>query len=133
MKKVNLAEKFAAFADPWSPKIAGELNDSYVKLAKLQGEFVWHKHDNEDELFLVIRGTLRMKVREVAAESSSPSNTLAEREITIGPGEFLIVPRGTAHLPIADEEVHVVLLEPKSTLNTGDVRNERTVEQLEWI
>jgi mannose-6-phosphate isomerase-like protein (cupin superfamily) len=123
MKKVNLAEKFACFQECWRPKIAGELNDSYVKLAKLEGEFVWHHHENEDELFLVISGTLRMKVRENGTE----------REIVIAPGEFLIVPRGMEHLPIADEPVEVVLLEPKSTLNTGEVRNERTVDELEWI
>lgn len=123
MQKVNLAEKFGSFQECWRPKIAGELNDSYVKLAKLEGEFVWHRHENEDELFLVVGGILRMKLRENGAE----------REIAIAPGEFLIVPRGVEHLPVADERVEVVLLEPKSTLNTGDVRNERTVEKLEWI
>jgi mannose-6-phosphate isomerase-like protein (cupin superfamily) len=123
MEKVNLAQKFARFQQCWSPKIAGELNDSYVKLAKLEGEFVWHRHENEDELFLVVNGTLRMKIRENGAES----------EITIAPGEFLIVPRGVEHLPIADQRVEVVLLEPKSTLNTGDIRNERTLDSLEWI
>lgn len=132
MKKVNLAEKFAIFAEHWRPKIAGELNDSYVKLVKLKGEFVWHKHENEDELFLVIKGTLRMMVRDAETKTSAVS-AKTEREIVIGPGEFIIVPRGTEHLPIADEEVYVVLLEPKSTMNTGDVRNERTVEQLDWI
>lgn len=131
MNKVNLQEKFALFSQHWQPKIAGELNDSYVKLAKLKGEFVWHKHQDEDELFLVIKGTLRMKLRQNASENSR-ENT-AEYEVVIGPGEFLIVPRGTEHLPIADDEVHVVLLEPKSTLNTGDLRNERTVDELEWI
>ncbi len=123
MEKVNLAQKFARFHQCWQPKIVGELNESYVKLTKLEGEFVWHRHQNEDELFLVVNGTLRMKVRENGAE----------REIVISPGEFLIVPRGVEHLPIADARAEVMLLEPKSTLNTGDVRNERTVEQLEWI
>jgi mannose-6-phosphate isomerase-like protein (cupin superfamily) len=119
MEVVNLAQKFAAFADRWSPKIAGEVNDTYVKLVKLEGEFVWHKHDDEDEMFLVVRGRLRMRFR--------------DDEATIGPGEFLIVPRGVEHLPVAEEEVHVVLIEPKTTLNTGNVRNERTVAELERI
>lgn len=123
MEKVNLAEKFARFQECWRPKVAGEVNDSYVKLAKLEGEFVWHQHENEDELFLVVRGTLRMKLREGGAE----------HEIVIAPGEFLIVPKGVEHLPIADERVEVVLLEPKTTLNTGNVRNERTVEKLDWV
>ncbi len=123
MDKVNLDEKFSRFTDCWSPKIAGELNDSYVKLAKFKGEFMWHQHEQEDELFLVVHGTLRMKLRENGTE----------REIVLHPGEFLIVPRGTEHLPIADGEAHVLLLEPKSTLNTGNVRNERTVEELQRI
>lgn len=123
MEKVNLAKKFAVFNDHWSPKIVGELNDSYVKLVKLQGEFVWHHHDEEDELFLVTKGSLRMKLRENGGE----------REIIIEPGEFLVVPRGMEHCPVADTEVHVVLLEPKTTLNTGNLRNERTVDQLQRI
>jgi mannose-6-phosphate isomerase-like protein (cupin superfamily) len=120
-EKVNMAQKFASFSDLWNPKIAGEINDCYVKMVKLRGEFVWHHHDNEDELFLVTKGLLRMKLRDAAG---------AEREVRIGEGEFLIVPRGTEHLPIGDEEVHVVLLEPKTTLNTGNVVNERTVAEL---
>jgi mannose-6-phosphate isomerase-like protein (cupin superfamily) len=119
MKTINLREKFARFQEPWSPKIIGELNDSYVKAVKLKGEFIWHHHEQEDELFLVVRGTLRMKFR--------------EREAIVREGEFIIVPRGVEHLPVADEEVHVVLLEPKTTLNTGNVRNERTVAELDWI
>jgi mannose-6-phosphate isomerase-like protein (cupin superfamily) len=95
----------------------------YVKLAKLSGEFIWHKHDSEDEMFLVVQGVLRMKIREEGSE----------RELTIRPGEYLIVPKGMEHLPIADEEAHVVLLEPKSTLNTGDVVNERTRSELQSI
>src|SRR5512146_3327414 len=102
IEKVNLSQKFALFDETWSPKIAGELNDSYVKLAKLKGEFVWHHHENEDELFLVIKGNLRMKYRENGTEC----------EIQVRPGEFVIVPRGIEHLPIADEEVEVLLLEP---------------------
>ena len=116
MEAVNLAEKFSLFSDYWSPKIVGELNGQQIKLAKLKGEFVWHNHEKEDELFLVVKGRLRMKLR--------------DREVLIREGEFLIVPRGTEHLPIADEECRVVLLEPASTLNTGNIKNERTVDQL---
>ena len=123
MEVVNLAQKLAQFSEHWSPKIAGEVNDSYVKLVKFKGEFVWHHHEQEDELFLVIRGRLRMKLREHGVE----------REETILAGEFIIVPRGREHMPIADEEVAVMLLEPKTTLNTGNVRNERTREVLEKI
>ena len=116
---VNLRQKLALFADHWSPKIAGELNDSYVKLVKLKGEFVWHHHDHEDELFLVIHGTLTMKFR--------------DRDVTVREGEFIIVPKGVDHKPVARQEVHVMLLEPKTTLNTGNVRGDRTVEKPEWI
>jgi mannose-6-phosphate isomerase-like protein (cupin superfamily) len=117
---VNLAEKFAAIDDYWNPRIAGELNGQQVKLAKFKGEFVWHKHDEEDELFLVVAGTLRMRLR--------------DREALVGPGEFFIVPRGVEHLPVSEtEECHVMLLEPASTLNTGDVRNERTRDTLRTI
>ena len=123
MDKVNLAQKFSLFHEHYSPKIVGEINESYVKVVKLQGEFVWHHHEDEDELFLVVSGELRMRFREKGAE----------REITIRPGEFVIVPRGVDHLPSADEETHVVLLEPKSTLNTGNIRNERTVAELRRI
>jgi mannose-6-phosphate isomerase-like protein (cupin superfamily) len=120
MRTVNLAQKLSSFSDFWSPKIVGELNDSYVKLVKMTGEFLWHHHDQEDELFFVLKGTLRMKLRDQGAE----------REEIVRPGEFIIVPCGVEHMPIADQEVHVMLLEPKSTLNTGNLRNERTVEQL---
>jgi mannose-6-phosphate isomerase-like protein (cupin superfamily) len=118
MDIINLSQKFALFDEYWSPRIAGELNDSYVKLAKLKGEFTWHKHDNEDEMFLVIKGKLQIKLR--------------ERDLWIGEGEFVIIPKGVEHCPAAAEEVHVLLLEPKSTLNTGDERNERTVDP-QWI
>ena len=117
--QVNLAKKFALFDEYWRPKIAGELNDSYVKLAKLKGEFVWHQHADEDELFLVVRGRLVIKLR--------------DGEIVLMPGEFAVIPRGVEHLPVAEEEVHVLLLEPKTTLNTGNVRGERTVETLDRI
>jgi mannose-6-phosphate isomerase-like protein (cupin superfamily) len=130
MQTVNLARKFAHFSETWKPKILGEINDTYVKAVKLKGEFVWHHHDHEDELFLVTRGVLRMKLRDSA--SASPGQNAIREEI-IREGEFLIVPHGVEHLPIADEEVHVILFEPKSTLNTGNIINERTVLQLERI
>ena len=116
---VNVAEKLRRIQESWKPKIVGEVNDSYVKLVKLQGEFVWNHHDAEDELFLVVQGSLRMRLR--------------DRDLVVRPGEFVVIPRGVDHLPVADEETHVLLFEPKSTLNTGNVRNERTVPQLERI
>jgi mannose-6-phosphate isomerase-like protein (cupin superfamily) len=119
MDKVNLAQKFSLFQEYWSPKIAGEINDSHVKLVKLKGEFVWHQHDTEDELFLVVKGRLLIKLR--------------DRDIFLEEGEFVIIPRGVEHLPIAEEEAHVLLLEPKTTLNTGNVRDEKTVENVDWI
>ncbi len=118
-EKVNLADKFSRFHDYWSPKVVGELNDSYVKLVKLKGEFIWHHHEDEDELFLVVKGRLQMRLR--------------DGDIWLDEGEFIVIPRGVEHLPVAPEEVEVVLFEPKSTLNTGNVRGERTVEQLERI
>ena len=123
METVNLAQKFSLFSEHYSPKIVGEVNDAYVKLAKLQGDFLWHHHEHEDELFLVVKGDLHMKVRESGKE----------RELVIRPGEFLIVPRGVEHLPSATEETHVLLLEPKTTLNTGNLENERTLAELERI
>ena len=123
MHKVNLAEKFSLLTEQFQPKIVGELNNFYVKLVKLQGEFVWHHHDVEDELFFVVKGALKMAVREGGAE----------REIVIQPGEFIIIPHGVEHCPSADEETHIMLLEPKSTLNTGNVEGERTVRELQRI
>ena len=117
--KVSRDEKFALFDDRWSPKIVGELNGQHVKLVRLLGPFVWHHHDNEDELFLVHRGRLRMEFR--------------DRVVELSPGEFLIVPRGMEHRPVADQEVEVLLFEPAATLNTGNLRNERTVEVLERL
>jgi len=120
MDVVNLAEKLSRFTDRWSPKIVGEVNDMHVKLVKLAGEFVWHQHEKEDELFLVVAGRLRMQLRD------------GDREV--GPGEFIVVPKGTEHCPLAlTDEVHVLLLEPKGTLNTGDVVNERTVSALDRL
>jgi len=123
LQKVNLAQKFSLFSEPYQPKIVGEINDAYVKLVKFKGDFLWHHHDHEDELFFVVKGELRMKFRENGQE----------REEVLGPGEFIIVPHGVEHLPSADEETHIMLLEPKSTLNTGNVHNERTVPELQRI
>ena len=118
MQKICLADKFRAFHEHWSPKIVGELNGQHVKLVKFQGEFVWHHHDNEDELFLVLQGKFRMDYRE-------PSGS--EQSLEISAGEFVIVPRGTEHRPYAAEEVHVMLFEPVGTLNTGNVQSNLTV------
>jgi mannose-6-phosphate isomerase-like protein (cupin superfamily) len=119
LKKVNLLEKFALINQFECPKIIGELNEQYVKLSKLKGEFVWHKHDGEDELFLVVKGRLRMKLR--------------EGDVLLNEGELFIVPRGVEHNPVAEPECFILLFEPKSTLNTGDVRSVKTVAELEWI
>ena len=119
MEKVNLAEKFGLFDDYWSPRIVGELNEQHVKLAKLKGEFVWHHHEDEDELFLVVKGRLVIKFR--------------EQDVVLEEGEFLIVPRGAEHCPVAEEETHVLLFEPVSTAHTGNVQTERTVDELETI
>ncbi len=119
MNKINLAEKFSLFTDYYNPRIIGELNDQHVKAVKLKGEFVWHKHDHEDELFLVIEGRLTMELR--------------DKIIEINEGEFIIVPHGVEHKPSAAEEVHILLFEPASTLNTGDVKNEMTRKELEKL
>ena len=119
MEIVNLQQKFSLFNDYWNPRVVGELNGQQVKLVKLQGEFVWHKHEEEDELFFVIRGSLTMELR--------------ERNIEIREGEFLIVPRGVEHRPIAEKEVWVMLFEPASTLNTGNVMDEKTRLNLEKL
>lgn len=119
MEKVNLAEKLSLFNDYYNPRIVGELNGQQVKLAKLKGEFIWHKHDEEDELFLVIKGTLKMEYR--------------DKTVEINEGEFIIVPRSVEHKPVADEEVHILLFEPASTLNTGNINNEMTRAELKKI
>ena len=119
MEKVNLAQKLSLFSEHWSPRIVGELNGQHVKLVKVEGEFVWHRHDREDELFLVLAGHLAIHLR--------------DRVVELAEGEFFIVPRGVEHKPVAEEEAHVLLLEPISTVNTGDVRSERTVERPERI
>ena len=119
LRRVDVAEMFTRFRDPWSPKVVGELNGQMVKLVRFQGEFVWHKHDHEDEMFLVIACAFRMELR--------------DGNIELTPGQFLIVPRGVEHRPVAERECHVMLFEPATTLNTGDVRNERTLERLDRL
>ena len=119
MEKINIAEKLSLFTDYYNPRIVGELNNQQVKLVKLKGEFIWHKHDVEDELFLVIKGKLKMELR--------------DKTIEIDEGEFIIVPHGVEHRPVADEEVHIILFEPASTLNTGNEKNELTKTHLEKL
>jgi mannose-6-phosphate isomerase-like protein (cupin superfamily) len=119
MQTVNLAEKFARFSDHWSPKLVGQVNGCAIKLVKLSGEFVWHHHDTEDEMFFVVKGRLRMKFR--------------NGEQIVNPGEFIIVPHGVEHLPVAEGETEIMLVEPDTTLNTGNVVNERTVADLQHI
>ena len=117
MEKVNLAEKFAAITEPWKPRLVGELNGQHVRLGKFDGEFVWHSHENEDELFLVVDGSITIRLR--------------DREIRLERGELFIVPRGVEHQPVANREACVLLFEPAATVNTGNVRNERTIETIE--
>ena len=119
MEKVNLAEKFGRIHEYWSPKIAGELNGQFLKLAKFKGEFIWHHHEREDELFLVTQGSLQIQFR--------------DHEVVLEEGEFVIVPAGVDHKPVAVDEVHAILLEPVSTVNTGNVPNERTLRELDRI
>lgn len=119
MEKINLEEKFQLFDEYWSPRIIGEVNDSYIKIAKFKGEFTWHTHENEDEMFYVIKGTLTIELR--------------DQHIKLQAGESIIIPKGTEHFPVANGEVHVLLIEPKSTLNTGNVINDKTVKTLEKI
>ena len=119
MKKINLNQKFSLFHEYWSPKIVGEMNDSYIKLAKLKGEFDWHHHDNEDELFFVVKGQLTIKFR--------------DKDVILDEGEMVVIPKGLDHLPVATEEVQVMLIEPKGTLNTGNVVTEKTQQVLERI
>ncbi len=119
MKRVNIAEKLSLFDSYWDPKIVGELNGQYVKLAKFKGEFVWHHHEEEDELFQVTKGKLLIRLR--------------DGDIELNEGEFCIIPKGVEHLPVAEKEVHVLLFEPKNTLNTGNADSEKTVSELEVI
>jgi len=119
VEKVRVADKFELFGEYWKPKVIGEVNDFYIKAVKFKGEFVWHDHQTEDELFYVVKGKFRIKLR--------------DGEVELGPGEFAVVPRGVEHMPVADEEVHVLLLEPKTTVNTGSADSERRVDVLEAI
>ncbi len=119
MEKINIEEKLSLFNEYWSPKIIGEVNESYVKLAKLKGDFIWHTHENEDEMFYVLKGVLTIKFR--------------EKDVQLNEGECIVIPRRIEHMPVAEEEVHVMLIESKTTLNTGNVVNERTVENLKKI
>ena len=119
IEKVNLSEKFGLFGEHWSPKIAGEVGDSFVKLVKFRGDFVWHKHEEEDEMFLVVKGSITIRLR--------------DGDVRLGEGEFVIIPRGVEHKPVAEEEAHVLLFEPKTVLNTGDVVDERTRPVLERV
>jgi mannose-6-phosphate isomerase-like protein (cupin superfamily) len=115
VSKINLVDKFSCFTDQWSPKIVADLNDSHVKLAKVQGEFVWHAHAEEDELFMVMKGELTIELR--------------DGRIMLGPGELVVIPRGVEHRPVAVEEVHLLLVEPKGIRHTGDVITARTVRE----
>lgn len=119
MDKINLSQKFSLFSEYWSPKIVGEINGSYIKLAKLKGEFDWHHHENEDELFMVVRGQLTIKFR--------------DKDVVLDKGELIVIPKGVDHLPVAAEEVHVMLIEPIGTINTGNVITEKTKEMLDRI
>lgn len=118
-EKVNIQQKFKLFNSYWTPKILGEVNESYVKIFKAKGEFVWHRHDHEDEFFLVIKGRLHIKMR--------------DEEVCLNEGEFFIVPKGVDHLPFAPEEAHVLLFEPKGVVNTGEISSDKTVENPDWI
>ena len=119
MEKINLAQKFDLIDEHWSPKVVGEVNDVSIKLVKFQGDFIWHHHETEDELFFVVKGTMVMKLR--------------DGDISVGENEFIIIPRGVEHMPIADEEVFVMLIEPTTTLNTGNIESERTVKEPERL
>ena len=119
MQKVNLSQKFDQIKEYWSPRIVGELNGQVVKIARIEGEFVWHKHDEQDEFFLVVKGKIVIRLR--------------DRDVDLKEGEFFVVPRGEEHKPFAEEEAHILMFEPAGTLNTGDVRDERTIEEVERI
>lgn len=119
METININQKLSLFNEHWTPKIIGELNGQHVKLAKVQGEFIWHSHENEDELFYIIKGNLKIEFR--------------DKTVEFGPGEMLIIPRGVEHRPIAEEEVHLMLFEPAETKHTGKVKHELTKEALDWI
>lgn len=119
MEKINIEEKLNLFNEYWSPRIIGEVNESYVKLAKFKGDFIWHTHENEDEMFYVLKGILTIKFR--------------DKDVQLHTGECIVIPKGIEHMPVAEEEAHVMLIESKTTLNTGNLVNERTAENLEKI
>lgn len=140
MNKINLNQKLSLFNDYWKPHIIGELNGQLVKLVKFKGPFTWHHHEHEDELFLVVKGRFRMESRDSDPGSGADHNSeLAgekanhEQEVWIEEGEMIIVPRGTEHCPVADGECHILLFEPASTLNTGNIENELTVKNLNRV
>ena len=129
MDKINLIEKLSLIGDHWNPRIVGELNGQHLKLVKFKGPFTWHHHETEDEMFLVMKGRFRMEFREGGGDASAPT----QRDVWLEAGEFIIVDRGVEHRPVADEECHVLLFEPATTLNTGNVNDEFTVPKLDWI
>ena len=129
MNKINLREKLALINDHWNPRIIGELNGQHLKLVKFKGPFTWHHHETEDEMFLVVKGRFRMEF----SEASNSAESGEQKEVWLEAGEFIVVPHGVEHRPIADEEAEVLLFEPASTLNTGNVRDEFTVPILDWI
>ena len=130
MNKINLEQKLSLINDHWNPRIVGELNGQYLKLVKFQGPFTWHHHDNEDEMFLVVKGRFRMEFRD---SQNGPAESTPDKEIWLEEGEFCIVPRGMEHRPVAEQECHVLLFEPATTLNTGNVQDDFTVPVLDWI
>ena len=130
MNKINLNQKLAQINDHWNPRIIGELNGQHLKLVKFKGPFTWHHHESEDEMFLVVKGRFRLEYRENASDTSEPGE---RRDVWLEEGEFIVVPRGVEHRPVADEEAEVLLFEPASTLNTGNVQDEFTVRKLEWL
>jgi mannose-6-phosphate isomerase-like protein (cupin superfamily) len=130
MDKINLQQKLSLIKDHWNPRILAELNGQYVKLVKFKGPFTWHHHEAEDEMFLVVKGRFRMEFREPSDDSSEPGK---QRDVWLEEGEFIVVPRGVEHRPVAEEEAEVLLFEPASTLNTGNVRDDFTVSKLDWL
>ncbi len=130
MNKINLSQKLSLINDHWNPRIIAKLNGQYLKLVKFKGPFTWHHHEAEDEMFLVVKGRFRMEFREDASDTSEP---VEPSGVWLEEGEFIVVPRGVEHRPVADEEAEVLLFEPASTLNTGNVQDEFTVPKLEWL
>jgi mannose-6-phosphate isomerase-like protein (cupin superfamily) len=129
MNKINLRHKFSLINDHWNPRIIGELNGQYLKLVKFEGPFTWHHHETEDEMFLVVKGRFRMEYRD-GKDAAGPTE---QRDVWLEEGEFIVVPRGIEHRPVAEEECEVLLFEPASTLNTGNVQDEFTVPKLDWL